>query len=105
MNQKDQHFRRTNKPRVRFPVTHGAARRTYYAARHNDHSSPALTYRCAGKSVYINVILQGKAVEDYVISKNLFTSIFQSKEQNIWFSVMIRYDTKPFFRLLVLFLF
>ena len=65
MNKK-QPFRRTSKPRGRFPATHGAALMTYYDARHNDHSSPALACRFAGKSVYVNVILQGKAVEDYV---------------------------------------
>ena len=67
MNKKAQPFRRTSKPRGRFPATHGAARRTYYNARHNDRSSLALIYRFADKSVYVNVIFQGKAVEDYVI--------------------------------------
>ena len=70
MNKKEQPFRRTSKPRSRFPAMHGAARRTYYDARHNDHSSPALAYRFAGKSVYVNAVLQDKAVEDYVTNND-----------------------------------
>ena len=66
MNQKEQPFRKTSKPRGRFPITNGAARRTHYDAHYNDHSSPTLAYRFAGKSVYVNMIIQGKAVEDYV---------------------------------------
>ena len=76
MNQKEQPFRRTSKPRGRLPAMRGAARRTHYDARHNNHSSPALAYRFASKIVYVNAILQGKAVEDYVTMKLLSYVLF-----------------------------
>ena len=72
MNQKEQYFQKSQKSQNRFSSIRGATCRYHRDSLTNNHYSPVPAYRFAGKSIYINVIMQGTAVEDYVSRLNFY---------------------------------